>query len=185
MNVFQILGICGMISPIVYTAMWILVGSLQADYSHIRNDISSLFAVGAPNKRRRVIINSLITGEHRIHTNAKVFIGDTNYMIFTSGAYKEEVQQHLWSRPYSWSALLDEEVEVEFKKFGWYDKNGEVFGDGIPVYWTVFYHIYEPYSLAEGEHRMDHEISFYQGTINREQIFITWTSYFEVLPSEV
>ena len=51
MIIFQILAICGMISPIVYTAMWILCGSLQSDYSHIRNDISSLFAVGAPNKR--------------------------------------------------------------------------------------------------------------------------------------
>ncbi len=51
MNVFQILAICGMISPIVYTAMWVFVGSLQEDYSHIQTDISSLFAVGAPNKR--------------------------------------------------------------------------------------------------------------------------------------
>ena len=51
MNEFQILAICGMLSPIVYTAMWILGGKLQSDYSHIRDDISSLFAVGAPNKR--------------------------------------------------------------------------------------------------------------------------------------
>jgi len=51
MNTYQILAICGMISPIVYTAMWILGGKLQSDYSHIRDDISSLFAVGAPNKR--------------------------------------------------------------------------------------------------------------------------------------
>ncbi|MHA2215664.1 MAG: DUF998 domain-containing protein [Candidatus Hodarchaeales archaeon] len=47
-----------MLSPIVYTAMWILGGSLQSDYSHIRNDISSLFAVGAPNKR---LMQSFIT----------------------------------------------------------------------------------------------------------------------------
>ena len=51
MNTYQILAICGMLSPIVYTAMWILGGKLQSDYSHIRDDISSLFAVGAPNKR--------------------------------------------------------------------------------------------------------------------------------------
>ncbi|MFX0097117.1 MAG: DUF998 domain-containing protein [Candidatus Hodarchaeota archaeon] len=51
MNIFQILAICGMISPIVYTAMWILGGILQSDYSHIRDDISSLVAVEAPNKR--------------------------------------------------------------------------------------------------------------------------------------
>ncbi len=43
MNTFQVFAICGMISPIVYTAMWILGGRLQSDYSHIRDDISSLF----------------------------------------------------------------------------------------------------------------------------------------------
>jgi len=51
MILFQILAICGMLSPIVFTAMWIYCGSLQSDYSHIRDDISSLFAIGAPNKR--------------------------------------------------------------------------------------------------------------------------------------
>jgi hypothetical protein len=51
MNLIQILAICGMLSPVVYTAMWILGGFMQSDYSHIRDDISSLFAVGAPNKR--------------------------------------------------------------------------------------------------------------------------------------
>lgn len=50
MNVFQILAICGMLSPIVYTLMWILGGILWSDYSHVRDDISSLFAVGAPNR---------------------------------------------------------------------------------------------------------------------------------------
>jgi len=50
MNIFQILAICGILGPIVYTVMWILGGILQPDYSHIRDDISSLFAVGAPNK---------------------------------------------------------------------------------------------------------------------------------------
>lgn len=51
MNIIQILALCGMISPIVYTAMWVIIGSLQSDYSHIKTDISSLYAVGAPNKR--------------------------------------------------------------------------------------------------------------------------------------
>ena len=50
MNIFQILAICGILSPIVYTVMWILGGILQPDYSHIQDDISSLFAVSAPNK---------------------------------------------------------------------------------------------------------------------------------------
>ncbi len=51
MNLYQFLAICGMLSPIFYTAMWIIGGRLQEEYSHIKHDISSLFAVGAPNKR--------------------------------------------------------------------------------------------------------------------------------------
>ena len=51
MNVFQFLAICGMLSPILYTLMWILGGILRSEYSHIRDDISSLFAVDAPNQR--------------------------------------------------------------------------------------------------------------------------------------
>jgi len=51
MNLFQILAMCGMISPILYTLMWILGGFLRSDYSHIRDDVSSLFAVGSPRKR--------------------------------------------------------------------------------------------------------------------------------------
>jgi len=50
MSLFQILAICGMLSPILYTIMWILGGFLRSDYSHIRDDISSLFAVGAPKR---------------------------------------------------------------------------------------------------------------------------------------
>ena len=63
MNIFQILAICGMMSPIVYTSMWILGGRLQSDYSHIRDDISSLFAVDAPNQRLMqsfIIISSVL-----------------------------------------------------------------------------------------------------------------------------
>jgi hypothetical protein len=50
MSLFQILAICGMLSPIIYTLMWIIGGLLQPDYSHIRDDVSSLMAVDAPNK---------------------------------------------------------------------------------------------------------------------------------------
>ncbi|UCH32301.1 MAG: DUF998 domain-containing protein [Candidatus Bathyarchaeota archaeon] len=63
MNIFQILAICGMLSPIVYTVMWILGGILQPDYSHIRDDISSLFAVGAPNEglmQAFIIVSSVL-----------------------------------------------------------------------------------------------------------------------------
>jgi hypothetical protein len=51
MNIYQVLSICGMLSPIFYTAMWIIGGKLQKDYSHIKHDISSLFAVDAPNQK--------------------------------------------------------------------------------------------------------------------------------------
>ncbi|MHA1909819.1 MAG: DUF998 domain-containing protein [Candidatus Thorarchaeota archaeon] len=51
MNVFHLLAICGMLSPILYTVMWILGGFLQPDYSHIRDDVSTLMAVDAPNKK--------------------------------------------------------------------------------------------------------------------------------------
>ncbi|MFQ5831320.1 MAG: DUF998 domain-containing protein [Candidatus Thorarchaeota archaeon] len=40
-----------MISPIIYTLMWILGGIIQPEYSHIRDDVSSLMAVDAPNKK--------------------------------------------------------------------------------------------------------------------------------------
>ena len=51
MNIFHILAICGMLSPILYTLMWILGGILDPDYSHIRDDVSTLIAVAAPNKK--------------------------------------------------------------------------------------------------------------------------------------
>ena len=63
MIIFQILAVCGMLSPIVYTAMWILGGRLQSNYNHIRDDISSLFAVGAPNRRLMqsfIIVSSVL-----------------------------------------------------------------------------------------------------------------------------
>jgi hypothetical protein len=40
-----------MIGPTLYTLIWVLGGILQPGYSHIRDDVSSLMAVGAPNKR--------------------------------------------------------------------------------------------------------------------------------------
>ena len=46
----KIYAICGMLGPIIYTLMWIIGGFLHPDYSHIRNDVSTLLSVGAPNK---------------------------------------------------------------------------------------------------------------------------------------
>jgi hypothetical protein len=51
MDIQKLIALGGMIGPILYTLIWILGGILQPDYSHIRDDVSSLMAVGAPNKR--------------------------------------------------------------------------------------------------------------------------------------
>ena len=51
MNLQQLIALGGMVGPILYTLIWILGGILQPGYSHIRDDVSSLMAVGAPNKR--------------------------------------------------------------------------------------------------------------------------------------
>jgi hypothetical protein len=51
MNIQQLIALGGMVGPILYTSIWILGGILQPEYSHIRDDVSSLMAVGAPNKR--------------------------------------------------------------------------------------------------------------------------------------
>ena len=53
----KIYAICGMLSPIVFTMLWILGGILQPEYNHIRDDVSSLMALGAPNKLLFDIMN--------------------------------------------------------------------------------------------------------------------------------
>ncbi len=45
----KIAGVCGMMCPIIYILMWIIGGILQPEYNHIRDDVSTLVAVGAPN----------------------------------------------------------------------------------------------------------------------------------------
>lgn len=57
MNIFHILAICGMLAPILYTIMWILGGILVPDYSHIENDVSSLYAIDA---YRRWVFQSIM-----------------------------------------------------------------------------------------------------------------------------
>ncbi len=47
MSLIQVAAICGMLSPIIYTLAWILGGIIVPEYSHIKKDVSSLFAVGA------------------------------------------------------------------------------------------------------------------------------------------
>jgi uncharacterized protein DUF998 len=47
MNIYKASAVCAMIGPVLYTLMWILGGIIVPGYSHIQNDVSSLFAVGA------------------------------------------------------------------------------------------------------------------------------------------
>lgn len=53
----KLYAICGMLSPIVFNLIWIIGGILQPGYSHIRDDVSSLMALGAPNKLLFDIMN--------------------------------------------------------------------------------------------------------------------------------
>ena len=47
MNKFKILAILGMIAPISYTLLWIIAGWIVPGYDHVRDDVSSLYAVNA------------------------------------------------------------------------------------------------------------------------------------------
>jgi len=53
----KVYAICGMLSPIIFNMIWILGGILQPGYNHIRDDVSSLMALGAPNKLLFDILN--------------------------------------------------------------------------------------------------------------------------------
>jgi len=46
----KIYAICGLLGPIVFNLIWIIGGIIQPGYDHIRDDVSSLMALGAPNK---------------------------------------------------------------------------------------------------------------------------------------
>jgi hypothetical protein len=44
----KLYAICGMLSPVVFTLIWIIGGIIQPGYNHISDDVSSLMALGAP-----------------------------------------------------------------------------------------------------------------------------------------
>lgn len=74
MILFKILAVCGMLSPIIYTLMWIL-GSIVPGYSHLHKDISFLFAVKA--YRRRLFQSLIIISSVLI----LVFFGGSHWAI--------------------------------------------------------------------------------------------------------
>ena len=50
MKLAKYLAIPGMLSPIIYTVAWIIGGFVVVGYNHIRDDVSSLYAVGAQSR---------------------------------------------------------------------------------------------------------------------------------------
>jgi len=48
MNKFKLLAIFGMIAPVLYTLLWIIAGWIVPGYDHIKDDVSSLYAINAP-----------------------------------------------------------------------------------------------------------------------------------------
>ncbi len=42
------LSAAGIVGPLLYTGTWLVIGFLDSDYSHVRDPISNLSAIGAP-----------------------------------------------------------------------------------------------------------------------------------------
>ena len=88
MNLYKVLALCAMISPILYTIMWILGGIIVPGYSHIQNDVSSLYAVGAHSRwlfQSLAIICSVLllifySGLHRATRDGSV-LGPVLYIL--------------------------------------------------------------------------------------------------------
>ncbi len=53
----RIFGMCGMLSPVIFTMMWIIGGFLYPGYNHIRDDISLMLAIDSPIKLLMDIMN--------------------------------------------------------------------------------------------------------------------------------
>ncbi|MFX1361364.1 MAG: hypothetical protein ACFE8T_13590 [Promethearchaeota archaeon] len=146
----------------------------------VEGSFSGGFEVSGEISLRQTILHSFLTGENRIHNNAQVFAGDTNYMIYALGQTESEREEHLFNPPYTWTAYVDGE-EVEMSMLWWYDELGEIIGE--PTYWVVYYHIYEPDSLAVGWHTIYNEFSYYNGWFcTRELEYGSFSGGFEVLP---
>jgi hypothetical membrane protein len=60
-KVLELLAICGIIGPIFFTTVVIILGAIQPGYSHVTQPISALGAVGAPNAVVQDI-NFVVTG---------------------------------------------------------------------------------------------------------------------------
>ncbi len=88
------------------------------------------------------------------------------------GQLASEKEEHLFTRPWSWTMDLDGE-ELRLNKFWWDDTEGLLIGE--PVKWLVFYHIFEPNTLDMGWHIVDHKVSWYDGIgQERTQTVISW-----------
>ena len=70
MNRYHFYAICGMLSPIIYTVGWMIAGLILGEYNHIRDDVSSLYAVGAPKK---LLFNTIFFHKSSSKINKKSF----------------------------------------------------------------------------------------------------------------
>jgi len=128
------------------------------------------------------VLHSFISGEQRIGGGSVVSIAEINYLRVAIGETPSERRYYDWSPPYTFRIWLDG-TEVELLSFWWNDKDGEIIGE--PIFWRVFYHIFEPYSLQYlelGWHTLDIEYSYYIGNgPYRWQIVQGWSSGFELV----
>ncbi|MFW9820585.1 MAG: hypothetical protein ACFFE5_13325 [Candidatus Thorarchaeota archaeon] len=124
------------------------------------------------------VLNSFLTGENRITNGIEINTAETNYISVAMGQLASEKEDHLFTRPWSWTMVLDGE-ELMLNKFWWDDPEGLVIGE--PVTWLVLYYIFEPYTLDIGEHTIEHEVSWYDGIgQDRAQSSISWSWTFWV-----
>ena len=60
-SVLRLLALCGIVAPISFTTVVVVLGSIQPGYSHLSQTISSLGDIGAPNAAIQNI-NFVVTG---------------------------------------------------------------------------------------------------------------------------
>ena len=103
----KIFAICGIISPVVFAILILLVGSLRPEYSHLVNFVSELGAIGAPNaifqRINFLLVGILIMvfafGLHRGIANRKgsfigpLLVGIFGFSAVLSGVFSADLIQ--------------------------------------------------------------------------------------------
>jgi parallel beta-helix repeat protein len=106
------------------------------------------------------ILYDVLYSENRIRMGSTVYNTDMNYIVLFLGQTIPERRGFLWDPPYTLRILIDGE-DIELDAFWWNDKEGELLGE--PLFWQVFYHIFEPGSLSTEEHTLEYIYTYYNG----------------------